>query len=1439
MPSNTEALRCPVCDHREVGAVGARCPRDGAWLYVDEGPPDPLVGQILDGRFVIVGVAGSGRSGRIYRALMTEGDAGADPRSAIGRGPEATGGEIALRVLRPALARGAGLAEKLARSVPRLAQVDHPGVVVPFADWISGNLHCQASEMVHGPSPAALHGADPRRWVLLCAELCAALAAAARRGVFHHHLTPQKIRVVELEDGTLLPRVVDFGLAAIPFSTWQALGVLSPIARRFMAPELTAVPGDARADVYSVGVLLWWLMTDGHPEDDSRRPEAPAGLAAIADRAAARDPADRYPDADALRAALLALLTHPEALWQAPADRAAAEDADPAIAPSPVVDCTACAWALHAPGPRFDEGVEAIAARLAAAGLLDSTRERVFRRLMARADLLLCDAAAEPPHVARICPDCGATHSVRLAAIGALRHCATCGHRLPDSKLDAVIHQRPARPGHAVFDPTSGALRLDPIAVSARLELAGRSAPLPRRPATFHLADPGAGPLRITVSPRRRPALPAGYLRCAPADAAPGLAPDPRPLVDPGHLADVPVEGWPPALAPGDAIDYAITLTAGDQRAELRRFTVRPLPRVRASLVFEGEAPRDLGDALVTVARGAPFTLTLVADAALPPLDTITITLHGPDGRYTVPLEIRTHDRRATGVLPRIPAGPALAFTGLVPRDLPVGRDVRAELIARFHDTLGAMRIAGRWRVGATSSSVAPIPPALQLIIDDLPPIALAPERAVPVPLAGAVDRRVTLEIHARELPAVELKLKADGPTIDEMLTCVARDGASSTWRARVTLGEDSPGRLTLSADIGRSRVTWPCHIVAPPRVEATLTWDARPDMPFRHLLGPDRPLAIARPWPGARQARVHLRALGYPVDLEAIDAPEGQDPVDLGPLRLDPRQWQALTLGIGGELRLRVAGVQGGRPAIDLIRLARPVTATQPLQLVEGDVIAIDQVTAGQVDTRRLHLSNALPEPLHLAAVTTEGLPWIQIVRPDADGGGPIDSRDPLRLAPNAHTPLTLHIAPPADLPAAEDPVEGALLLWIPGLAAPVRLPVGVRRIIAIAPLPGPLALDLGALRIVARVATPDGPQTWRGRLGHGPDGRPDPERGVRAIALRLSRGLGMRPAAIQLVCPTGASPAERQALAMLLTESFGGVEVDITLDQATASALGALEAQLKDEPALTDIELMTVDIGARTTDVARIHARLQDARWQIDVRRRAVSHRAGGHFTRLLADELLRPAVSEALTALAGESDKKAAWYNRASTGKRRTGPAQGWYARARTGGRQVDLAAAADHPGDASVARSEAAVERIAEALKRAFGDRAEVQLAELETFDDTLDELLVDAPEGKKALTPEARARLAALVLRRDDYEPIVRAALAELFGAIAPLTDGAERVVLCGFSVHLPACLEAAQSTFSSVHLRIVPESLAARGAWWAAAERASVRWAGEPIVLDG
>ncbi len=1420
MSVQTEALRCPACDHREVAPVGARCPRDGKVLVVDDGPADPLVGRTLDGRYVIVGLLGRGRAGRIYRALIL-----------------ASGREVALRVLRPALARGAGLADRLSKAAPRLATVDHPGVVVPFANWVSANLHCQATEKVPGGALETLFGADPRRWVLVTAEILATLAAAARKGLVHLHLTPQKIRIVELPDGGLLPRVLDFGLSKVQLSVWQALGVLSPLARKFMAPELAETDGDTRADVYAVGQLLWWMMTDGRPDEPERRQATPPGLAAVARRATADEPGERYATADEMRRALLALLRTPEALWRAPDDDAETQA-------SIRVACTACAWSLHGPGPAFDTALDRLVDRLVDEGDLEAGRARVFRRLVARSDVLLCETPDTPPHVARICPACGSAHSVRLTAIGAMAHCVTCGYRLPESKLDAVVPQRSALRGAAAFSPADGTLLIEEGSISARLEAGDLGVPLPRRPASFHYAGNLDAPLRVTVSPRHPPALPAGFVYCGLLDGPPMPDRTPRPLVEPGHVAEVDLRGWPPALDDPEGARYGVVFEGRGARRVLRTFTIRPLPRVKISLVFEGEAPREMGQSLLTVARGAPFSLTLMADATLPPLEGIEIILDGRDEQWRVPLELKSAERKQTGALPRIPAGPALSFSGLVPRDLPVGRDVRVTLTARFQRTLGQLNLLGRWRITALSASGTEMPAAmLELVVGEQSPVPLAADRAVLVELRGGVERTVGLEVRARDLPAAcDLALRAEGATVDERLTCTHREGSLSIWKARATFGPDGPGPVTVFLEIGRSRIAYPVTVVAPPRIQATVLWDVRDELPFVHLLGPDRPIVAARPWPGAQQARVHLRAIGYPVDVEVIDAPDRGTPTDLGALRLEPSTHQALTLDIGGELRLRVAGVDGGAPAIYIVRLASPVTDVQPLQLVEGDVVAIDRVVAGHVETRVLHVSNALPEPLEVAAVEAEGIPWMQIVRAEAAGGGAITSRHPQRLDPSGHTPLVLHIAPPAALPASEDPVEGNLLLWVPGLAAPVRVPVGVRQIVAVETLPGPLALDLGAMRIVARVATPDGPQTWRGRLGLDEMGRADPAQGVRAIARRLSRGLGMRPGQIHLVCPTGSPFSERQQLAVMLTESFGGVEVDITLDQATASALGALEAQIKDDPDYATQELLSVDIGARTTDIARIQAAMGvDGRWQVWVRSRAVSHDAGDSFTRLLADEVMRPVVAEALSELAGDAGKKGAWYSRARSRRNTTGKVGGWYARARTGARQMELVNAADHPGDLRVARSERAFHRIVEGVKRAFGENDVVELEMLDTFQGALDDLLVTTPRGLEALTPEARERLGRVEIDRAAYAPLVQKALDALFTRIGRLIadGGVQRVVLCGYSVHLPALLEAAQSVFSGQHLRIVPESLAARGAFWAASGKAGVRWVGEPVELDG
>jgi putative methionine-R-sulfoxide reductase with GAF domain len=152
------------------------------------------------------------------------------------------------------------------------------------------------------------------RGLSIAKGICRGLAAAHKIGVLHRDLKPENV-IVE-EDGR--PRLMDFGIAIEKSRTSTEKSGTVPGTPQFLAPELLrgAAP-DVRADIYALGVLLFEMFTGRVPFDDgdtkklvrkvlhetapeisSLRPDLPAELASILQRAIAKDPAARFGSAE-------------------------------------------------------------------------------------------------------------------------------------------------------------------------------------------------------------------------------------------------------------------------------------------------------------------------------------------------------------------------------------------------------------------------------------------------------------------------------------------------------------------------------------------------------------------------------------------------------------------------------------------------------------------------------------------------------------------------------------------------------------------------------------------------------------------------------------------------------------------------------------------------------------------------------------------------------------------------------------------------------------------------------------------------------------------------------------------------------------------------------------------------------------------------------------
>ncbi|MBC3985825.1 Stk1 family PASTA domain-containing Ser/Thr kinase [Streptomyces sp. AC536] len=210
---------------------------------------DPLVGQVLDGRYRIEARIAIGGMATVYRAVDTRLDR-----------------VLALKVMHPTLATDDAFVERFIREAKSVARLDHPNVVGVFDQGTDGTYVYLAMEYVAGCTLRDVlreRGALQPRIALDVAEpVLAALGAAHLAGLVHRDMKPENVLIGD--DGRV--KVADFGLvravdAATNTSTGAVLGTVS-----YLAPEqIEHGTADTRADVYACGVVLYEMLTGAKP----------------------------------------------------------------------------------------------------------------------------------------------------------------------------------------------------------------------------------------------------------------------------------------------------------------------------------------------------------------------------------------------------------------------------------------------------------------------------------------------------------------------------------------------------------------------------------------------------------------------------------------------------------------------------------------------------------------------------------------------------------------------------------------------------------------------------------------------------------------------------------------------------------------------------------------------------------------------------------------------------------------------------------------------------------------------------------------------------------------------------------------------------------------------------------------------------------------------
>lgn len=298
------------------------CARCGAALRASLGAPsDPLLGRTIGGAYTLQELIGVGGMGRVYRA----------EQMALGR-------TVAIKVIHPHLLGDQQIVARFYNEARAASCLNHPNSVsiIDFGRADDGILYL-AMEHLDGKNLALVvheHGALALTRVCRILDgVLGALGEAHALGVVHRDLKPENVIMKPLRSGGDLVKVVDFGLATIlegdGRTSVTAAGMVCGTPD-YMPPEQgRGDPVDGRGDVYALGVVLFELITHRLPFQDETPTRVvlrhindpvpdpatvaphrniPPDLAAIAMRAMAKSPDDRFQTAEEMQVALRRVL---------------------------------------------------------------------------------------------------------------------------------------------------------------------------------------------------------------------------------------------------------------------------------------------------------------------------------------------------------------------------------------------------------------------------------------------------------------------------------------------------------------------------------------------------------------------------------------------------------------------------------------------------------------------------------------------------------------------------------------------------------------------------------------------------------------------------------------------------------------------------------------------------------------------------------------------------------------------------------------------------------------------------------------------------------------------------------------------------------------------------------------------------------------------------
>ncbi|HEX6682853.1 MAG TPA: serine/threonine-protein kinase [Candidatus Limnocylindrales bacterium] len=259
-------------------------------------------GVLLNGRYRLQERIASGGMGDVWKGM-----------------DEVLDRVVAIKIMLTSLMEEKGFAERFRAEARTMATINHPGVVRIY-DFGSDQVAYLIMEYVEGePLSKTLNRVGrltPARSMSLIAQAAEALQAAHDRGVVHRDVKPGNLLV--RPNGTLV--LTDFGIArAAAAAQLTATGAVLGTASYIAPEQASGIPATALSDVYSLGIVAYQCLSGHRPfEGDTpleiamkhvtgtARPlpeDVPRPIRQVVERAMAKEPATRWPSAEAFAVA--------------------------------------------------------------------------------------------------------------------------------------------------------------------------------------------------------------------------------------------------------------------------------------------------------------------------------------------------------------------------------------------------------------------------------------------------------------------------------------------------------------------------------------------------------------------------------------------------------------------------------------------------------------------------------------------------------------------------------------------------------------------------------------------------------------------------------------------------------------------------------------------------------------------------------------------------------------------------------------------------------------------------------------------------------------------------------------------------------------------------------------------------------------------------------